>query len=208
VKLINTDGMAFIGPGSEWFWTALSGLVLAVTFVAIYRQLRLQRSATTFQQATDLVHEWESERMLRARLAVLVALRESSDPAKLPESAAAEVGGYWERVGGLVQAGHVDHDQVNGSVCRLWWARLKPFAKMGRERFDDHEIFIHFEHFADLMAGEDAKAGVRATYDDAYLARILASSIASVESSVQRAEDLRAVIIRSATTPEPATNQT
>jgi hypothetical protein len=35
VKLINTDGMAFIGPGSEWFWTALSGLVLAVTFIAI-----------------------------------------------------------------------------------------------------------------------------------------------------------------------------
>jgi hypothetical protein len=21
VKLINTDGLAFIGPGSEWFWT-------------------------------------------------------------------------------------------------------------------------------------------------------------------------------------------
>jgi hypothetical protein len=34
VKLINTDGMSFIGPGSEWFWTALSGLVLAVTFSA------------------------------------------------------------------------------------------------------------------------------------------------------------------------------
>jgi hypothetical protein len=32
--LINTDGMAFIGPGSEWFWTAISGIVLAVTFIA------------------------------------------------------------------------------------------------------------------------------------------------------------------------------
>lgn len=43
MKLINTDGMAFIRPGSEWFWTALSGIVLAVTFPATYRQLRLQR---------------------------------------------------------------------------------------------------------------------------------------------------------------------
>jgi hypothetical protein len=23
VTLINTDGLALIGPGSEWFWTAL-----------------------------------------------------------------------------------------------------------------------------------------------------------------------------------------
>ena len=42
MKLINTDGMSFIGPGSEWFWTAVSGLVLAITFIAIYRQLRTQ----------------------------------------------------------------------------------------------------------------------------------------------------------------------
>jgi hypothetical protein len=43
VTFINTDGMAFIGPGSEWFWTAVSGIVLAITFIAIYRQLRGQR---------------------------------------------------------------------------------------------------------------------------------------------------------------------
>ena len=42
---INTDGMSFIGPGSEWFWTALTGLVLGLTFLAIYRQLRLHPSA-------------------------------------------------------------------------------------------------------------------------------------------------------------------
>ncbi len=42
MTLINTDGMSLIGPGSEWFWTAVSGVVLAVTLIAIYRQLRLQ----------------------------------------------------------------------------------------------------------------------------------------------------------------------
>jgi hypothetical protein len=36
--------MVFIGPGSEWFWAALSGIVTAVTLIAIFRQLRLQRS--------------------------------------------------------------------------------------------------------------------------------------------------------------------
>jgi hypothetical protein len=43
VKFINTDGMAFIGPGSEWFWTALQFTALAITFYAIYRQLRGQQ---------------------------------------------------------------------------------------------------------------------------------------------------------------------
>lgn len=42
VTLINTDGLAFIGPGSEWFWTALQFVALATTFYAIYRQLQAQ----------------------------------------------------------------------------------------------------------------------------------------------------------------------
>jgi hypothetical protein len=35
--------MAFIGPGSDWFWTALQFIALAITFHAIYRQLRVQQ---------------------------------------------------------------------------------------------------------------------------------------------------------------------
>jgi hypothetical protein len=42
VTLINTDGLALIGPGSEWFWTALQFTALAITFIAIYRQLQAQ----------------------------------------------------------------------------------------------------------------------------------------------------------------------
>jgi hypothetical protein len=42
VDLINTDGLAIFGPGSEWFWTMLQFTALTVTFVAIYRQLRVQ----------------------------------------------------------------------------------------------------------------------------------------------------------------------
>jgi hypothetical protein len=60
VKLINTDGMALIGLGSEWFWTAISGLVLAVTLVAIYRQLRLQRSQGAIDQLELRLLEWQS----------------------------------------------------------------------------------------------------------------------------------------------------
>ena len=77
MKLINTDGMAFIGPGSEWFWTAMSGIVLAVTFLAIYRQLRLQRSQR-FEQIAAFTREW-NWRMLVHRRNVLIALRDGTD---------------------------------------------------------------------------------------------------------------------------------
>lgn len=43
MTFINTDGMSFFGPGSEWFWTMLQFTALAITFYAIYRQLRAQQ---------------------------------------------------------------------------------------------------------------------------------------------------------------------
>ena len=43
MQLINTDGLALIGPGSEWFWIALQFIALAITFMAIYRQLGTQQ---------------------------------------------------------------------------------------------------------------------------------------------------------------------
>jgi len=63
VQFINTDGLSFIGPGSEWFWTALSGIVLAVTFVAVFRQLRdnakLLRSQAHYNALHLLDRPWE-----------------------------------------------------------------------------------------------------------------------------------------------------
>ena len=48
-------GVAFVGPGSEWFWIALQFFALAGTFFAIYRQLRAQqreiRESTQAQQS-------------------------------------------------------------------------------------------------------------------------------------------------------------
>ena len=61
MTFINTEGMSFIGPGSEWFWTAISAVVVAVTLLAIFRQVRLQRSAAAIEQLNDIMREWSSE---------------------------------------------------------------------------------------------------------------------------------------------------
>jgi hypothetical protein len=92
MSLINTNGLVLIGPGSEWFWTALSGLVLAVTFFAIYRQLRLQPDVAATEQVSSLLNEWSSERMCRAKLMILMALDAGTEPLDLPDRAYSHIG--------------------------------------------------------------------------------------------------------------------
>ena len=123
MKLINTDGMAFIGPGSEWFWTALSGIVLAVTFLGIYRQLSLQRSAGAIEQLNRIEQEYQSERMLRVALELPQARHAGIDPAHLPQVAVVALVNFWERVAILARRGYIDLELFweggSGFYCRV-----------------------------------------------------------------------------------------
>lgn len=151
MQLISGEPLVLIGPGSEWFWTAISGVVLAVTFLAIYRQLGAQRAANAFQQVNALWDEWSSEPLTRARLAVFVSLRDGSSLLALPAHGFGRVMNYWEKVAGLVRAGHVPLalvDQSYGSDVWLWWQLLEP--KLTKIRLDESEpgIGIDFEWLA------------------------------------------------------------
>jgi hypothetical protein len=53
VSLINTNGLVLIGPGSEWFWSALQFVVVVVSLVGIYNQLQGQQAQ--MQEDTKLL---------------------------------------------------------------------------------------------------------------------------------------------------------
>ena len=165
VKLINTDGMAFIGPGSEWFWTALSGIILAVTFIAIYRQLKLQRSREAIDQVDAFEREWATERMCRIRLNALIAYRDASDPADLDVASVGLIAIYWEKVASLVRRGHIDPQllwHISGFNCVAWWLILGPSIRKARTDEGDPTTSADFEWLAGTMAELDRKAGVPA----------------------------------------------
>ena len=135
VKIINTDGLAFIGPGSEWFWTAVSGIVLAVTFIAIWRQLALQRSAAGYAQVTDLSRQDVAEPMLRVKVEIYQALRNGCKPTEVPFGAASYMIDFWEDVAVLVRQGHINRrllHETMGNGCRRWWGTLHPFVERVR----------------------------------------------------------------------------
>jgi hypothetical protein len=208
MQLINTEGMAIIGPGSEWLWAALSGVVTAVTLIAIFRQLRLQADAAAVEQVKSLDREWlGSERIARMKVAVLLAIRDGTDPADVPRTAM-DLNDFWEAIGQLVRSGnlsiHLVNEQRSQSV-RLWWGWLAPVIKAERVRRDAPWIGQDFEWLSQQMSEMDRKAGRTTSFDDAYLTRMLPSMLEYNLDVVRLAEELRTVIVRpmSTTTPEP-----
>jgi hypothetical protein len=206
VTLINTDGLALIGPGSEWFWTALSGIVLAVTFLAIYRQLRLQRSVAAIGQLNEIIHEWSSERLARAKFTILVALDAGTAPSDLPNRAVSEVGFFWQRVGYLVRHGHVDRQLVYrnlGNQVQDWWVLLFP-GEVAAES-DETTGWHDFAWMASVAAALDTKHGVEPEIDRVGLKDELPAMIAHFREAIEIEEALRTVTVRLTPTPVPVT---
>ena len=194
MRLINTEGLALIGPGSEWFWTAVSGIILAVTFIAIYRQLRIARSATAFEQVDRLRHEWDSERMNRYVLDVCTALKAGVDPADIPEGAAAYLSDFWDSIGQLVQTGHIDRALMHrayGDACRWWWAALEANNLRFRRETGNENAGSDFEWLSVEMTRLDTKAGRRQDYNLAFVMRTLDRRIERAEDEVRIGEALR-----------------
>jgi len=81
VTLINTEGMALIGPGSEWLWTALQFAALATTFLAIYRQLQAQR--IEMQENTKLLRSQAHHNALTLSQRARELLIENEDFARI-----------------------------------------------------------------------------------------------------------------------------
>ena len=177
MKLINTDGIAFIGPGSEWFWTALSGLVLVVTLLAIYRQLRIARSAAAYEQLDAFERELDSERMIRNEVDLLIAQRDRADPADIPPGAAYVIGGFWQKTAALVRSGHLDPKLLGaGSLdaVRFWWPAMAAYARRVRATWPSPGFLGDFEWLADELARLDRAANPSATqgWDEGDLPRL------------------------------------
>jgi hypothetical protein len=147
--LVNTNGLAFIGPGSEWFWSMLQFLVVAVTLVGIYYQLRSSQSANAFTQLGELVDEWQGERLTRKRRTVYLALRDGAAPADIPDSPAEAIANYREKVGSLVRAGHMAPRLIaeGHAGAEGWWGILEPWVQRVRTEDANPKFYEHFVRF-------------------------------------------------------------
>ena len=177
MMLVNTEGMSFIGPGSEWFWTALTGVVLALTFVAIYRQLRLMGTQGAIDQLDGFRREAYSESMTRYGLDVLTALRDHDDPADIPVAAVLGLGDFWGNFATLARAGHRDpallwrSDSSTTPQVVWWW--IQPFVVKARaEGTLGVPPYTDFEWLVGVLAEMDRAHGRPAVTRETVMAGI------------------------------------
>jgi hypothetical protein len=195
VTLINTDGMSFIGPGSEWFWTAVSGVVLAVTFIAIYRQLRLARDGEAIRMLDSFYAEWNSERMLRYRLDVLRWIKAGRTAGTQPRGPLGGIGNFWEKLGTLGHRGHLDTVLLwdgFGSDSVVTWYDLEQFVQRDRDATGDPRYFEHFEWLAGRMNELDRRAGAEPVSREVY-APLLEGRLAALEEKLRVEVALRSI---------------
>ena len=154
--------MIVFGQGSEWFWSMLQFVVVAITLLAIYRQVRLQASASALEQMNAIVQEWRSESLVRHTLTLREAIRDGVPWADLPYGAASTVGDFWEGIGYLVGRGHIDRNLLHqgvGGAPQWWWAALSEWAAKVRADTEDPQALEYFEWLAGEMAAIDRRGG-------------------------------------------------
>ncbi len=125
MTLINTDGIALIGPGSEWFWTMAQFVAVVVTLLAIYRQLRAQGSSNALARLEALTSRYESRELTLARLHTALSLRFDAEPTVT--RAMRQVDGFFADLENLYDGGHITLTEIDynwGSSMRVWRALM------------------------------------------------------------------------------------
>ena len=134
MTLIIGDGIALIGPGSEWFWAMAQFVAVVVTLLAIYRQLRAQGSSNALARLEALSSRYESRAMTLARLHTALSLRFDAEPTA--SRAMRQVDGFFSDLENLYEGGHITLVEIDynwGSSMRVWRALMKDALARARD---------------------------------------------------------------------------
>ena len=196
--MVNTEGLTLFGAGSEWFWSMLQFVIVAVTLAGIYVQLRQARAANAFAQANAMKQEWEGEQLQRRRLAIWIALRDGGPDTDL-SGLAIPIGNFWDNIGGLVRAGHVELAVACaflGGASPLWWSLLEPAVRTSQAEFG-HGVYENFEWFAaesDRYMRERGASQAEA-FDRRRLIATIPKRIAELQGRLAEMEAMRTVTL-------------
>ena len=205
MNLINTSGLAIIGPGSEWFWSMAQFFAVVVTLLGIYRQLKAQGAANGLQRVQFLTDQWLSDKMTHARLAIALHLK-FGEPGPGMDPVMDEVANFWETIAQLRDDGYIRLNDVDnfGRSAQMWWALMRPAIEAERV-LQRAPIYNRWERLAELMRESDAKAGVPFQLDEETLPGILDEVIRANTGALQKARDFQSGVIPTAPQPAVAT---
>jgi hypothetical protein len=153
--------LIFFGSGSEWFWSMVSGLLVAVTFIVIYRQLRAQAAANAFQRIETVNGRWTSSEVVLARLEVALALRDGTLDAD--DTRVDVILVFFELLRDLHREGYLTDAEIArtfGSTVLVWQRLLKPVVEEHRAEESDPEMWSGTDELVATVVGFDRRRGV------------------------------------------------
>jgi hypothetical protein len=165
--MISDEGMPIFGTGSEWFWTAMSTLIVLISLVAIYRQIKGQTASSAIAQMFAFEEELDGERILRHKLAIVKALHAGVSPEQLPEAPAFAISTFFSRVGFLTRREHFDRDLlwVSRPYADWWWQALSAWVRQRRLEESDPGLFSDFEWLAHNLGHPRGETGSLSVWD-------------------------------------------
>lgn len=186
MPLVNLDDLTILGPGSEWIWLLGQFTALAVTGIAVYRQLAAQRSGNLLAALRSWAEDWEATPSLIARLEYYRDLqRADGEHAWSPY--ATLVLNQFETLGYLVVRRHIratDVADLWGSEVSLHWALASPYLSRVRTE-QGGEVYLHFEALERELRRIYPRRGVTSpTFDAATIAAELARCSRRVETQL------------------------
>jgi hypothetical protein len=193
LTLINTTGMAFLGPGSEWFWAMLQFFVVAITLFAILGQLRAQRSTSVYDQWAARHQDWMDPEFRESVLAFLIDIEGRAIADGLPRSAA-RVANWFDGLGYLVSQGHIRATDVWNDFRRTigwWWALMSPYIERDRVRSQSQQLFEWFEDLERKMQKIDLdKTGRLSVVDPETVSAAIDNRLAELQRAREAAQGI------------------
>lgn len=192
MPLVDLGELVILGPGSEWFWAMAQFVVVAVTGLAIFRQLHAQRSSAVYDQMSAWRHEFDGPAMTRHKLALMQAIKNRAPSAGIPR-ANDEVPDYFDLVGYLISRRHVraeDFWNDSRELVSFYWGALAPYIEQERATKDDPTLYQWFEWLEHEMTRLDMRRLGRArTFDALNRSSAIADRIAVLAVRLDRLRD-------------------
>lgn len=167
---------------------------LLVTFIAIYRQFRIARSARAVEQVQEYSRQFSNERMARYRLAILIAL---SDGKEIPLGVGIALANFFEDAATLSRNGHFDVKLLWDSLSldvKTWWVLMQPVVRRGRA-LNGAMTYSNWEWLVGKFVGMDRRAGGSVDINAEYVANWRAGGVIErIQDRIQVEEALRSVI--------------
>lgn len=157
MTIFNPDGMAIFGPGSEWLWTMAQFVALAITGLAIFRQLRAQAWANQFSLFRQYSDEFNGELMIRTKLNALIDV---SEGARRLTPSIEVVGQFFDNVASGQDNGHMNSRyawEEFGGVAQRYWSVFEPI--LPDLRAADPAIWKSWERWLVEVRERDRRAG-------------------------------------------------